>query len=74
VAAKVIHLLKPRWQGRVAQASEPIRPDNPLPAARNCLITPHLAWATREARRRLLEATVANVANFLAGRPSNVVN
>jgi glycerate dehydrogenase len=53
---------------------EPIRPDNPLLAARNCLITPHIAWATREARRRLLAATVANVANFLAGRPTNVVN
>jgi glycerate dehydrogenase len=53
---------------------EPIRPDNPLLAARNCLVTPHIAWATREARRRLLDATVANVANFLAGRPTNVVN
>lgn len=55
-------------------AHEPIRPDNPLLGARNCLITPHIAWATREARRRLQEATVANVANFLAGRPTNVVN
>ena len=53
---------------------EPIRPDNPLLGARNCLITPHIAWATREARRRLLEATVANVTNFFAGRPTNVVN
>jgi glycerate dehydrogenase len=38
------------------------------------VITPHIAWTTREARRRLLDATVANVANFLAGRPTNVVN
>lgn len=66
--------------GRLAGAAadvvsqEPIRPGNPLLTARNCLITPHIAWATREARRRLLEATVANVANFLAGRPTNVVN
>jgi glycerate dehydrogenase len=66
--------------GRLAGAAvdvvgqEPIRPDNPLLAAPNCLITPHIAWATREARRRLLAATVANVANFLAGRPTNVVN
>jgi glycerate dehydrogenase len=66
--------------GRLAGAAvdvvsrEPIRPDNPLLAARNCLITPHIAWATREARRRLLEAAVANVASFLAGRPTNVVN
>ena len=66
--------------GRLAGAAvdvathEPIRPDNPLLTARNCLVTPHIAWATREARRRLQEATVANVANFLAGRPTNVVN
>jgi glycerate dehydrogenase len=67
-------------EGRLAGAAldvvsdEPIRPDTPLLSARNCLITPHVAWATREARRRLLEATVANVAGFLAGRPTNVVN
>jgi glycerate dehydrogenase len=66
--------------GRLAGAavdvvsSEPIRPDHPLLSAPTCLITPHIAWATREARRRLLEATVANVANFLAGRLTNVVN
>jgi glycerate dehydrogenase len=67
-------------EGRLAGAAldvvaqEPIRPGNPLLSARNCLITPHIAWATREARERLLAATVANVANFLAGRPTNVVN
>jgi glycerate dehydrogenase len=66
--------------GRLAGAAvdvvshEPIQPDNPLLTARNCLITPHIAWATREARQRLLDATVANVANFLAGHSSNVVN
>ncbi len=52
-------------------AQEPIRPDNPLLSARNCLITPHIAWATREARRRLLGATLAN---FPTGRPTNLVN
>jgi glycerate dehydrogenase len=38
------------------------------------LITPHIAWATEEARARLMEATVANVAAFVAGAPINVVN
>lgn len=67
-------------QGRLAGAAldvvsqEPIRADNPLLGARNCLITPHIAWATEEARARLMEATVANVAGFLAGQPINVVN
>ena len=66
--------------GRLAGAAvdvvsvEPIRPDNPLLAAPNCLITPHIAWATEDARRRLMDATVANIAAFLEGRPVNVVN
>jgi glycerate dehydrogenase len=66
--------------GRLAGAAvdvastEPIRADNPLLAAKNCLITPHIAWATEEARARLLETTIANVAAFLAGSPMNVVN
>jgi len=53
---------------------EPIRPDNPLLAAPNCLITPHVAWATRESRERLMAITADNLAAFLAGRPQNVVN
>ncbi len=52
---------------------EPIRSDNPLLGAKNCLLTPHMAWTTREARRRLLATTVANVASFLAGKPTNLV-
>ena len=66
--------------GRLAGAGidvvsrEPIRPENPLRAARNCLITPHIAWATEEARARLMDATVANVAAFVAGSPVNVVS
>ncbi len=55
-------------------SKEPIRPENPLLAARNCIITPHVAWATDEARGRLMETTVANVAAFLAGKPINMVN
>jgi glycerate dehydrogenase len=53
---------------------EPIRPDNPLLSARNCLITPHIAWATLGARQRLMATTAANIAAFLAGKPTNVVN
>jgi glycerate dehydrogenase len=55
-------------------SGEPIAADNPLLTAKNCVITPHIAWATLAARRRLLNATVANVAGFLAGRPTNIVN
>ena len=55
-------------------AVEPARPDNPLLQARNCLITPHIAWATGAARRRLMDQVVANVRAFLDGSPTNVVN
>jgi len=55
-------------------AEEPIQPDNPLLAARNCIITPHMAWASLSSRKRLLSAVADNVKNFLAGRPTNVVN
>jgi glycerate dehydrogenase len=55
-------------------ASEPIRADNPLLTARNCLITPHMAWGSLAARKRLMAATVKNVEAFLHGQPTNVVN
>ncbi len=55
-------------------AVEPMRPDNPLRGARNCIITPHMAWASLAARRRLMATTAANVKAFLAGRPIHVVN
>ena len=54
--------------------AEPPREDNPLFGAKNCYITPHIAWATRQARQRLLDQAVENVAAFLAGREENVVN
>ncbi len=53
---------------------EPMRADNPLRTARNCIITPHIAWASLSARRRLMQATVRNVEAFLAGKPINVVS
>jgi glycerate dehydrogenase len=52
---------------------EPPAASNPLLTARNCVITPHIAWATRNARRRLIAATVENVRAFLGGLPQNVV-
>jgi len=54
-------------------SSEPPEKDNPLLKAKNCFITPHIAWATRAARQRLLKVVVDNVASFLAGKPQNVV-
>jgi glycerate dehydrogenase len=66
--------------GRIAGAGldvlsvEPPRPDNPLLTAKNCLVTPHIAWATRAARARLMDTAVANVRGFLGGTPQNVVN
>ena len=65
--------------GRLAGAGldvlsvEPPAATNPLLSARNCLVTPHIAWATREARSRLMEIAVANIAAFLSGQPRNVV-
>jgi len=53
---------------------EPPPADHPLLTAPNCCITPHIAWATRAARQRLLDAAVANVRGFLEGTPRNVVN
>jgi len=53
---------------------EPPLPDNPLLKAKNCLITPHIAWATRSARARLIHMAVENVKAFVEGRPTNVVN
>jgi glycerate dehydrogenase len=55
-------------------SEEPINPDNPLLGARNCVLTPHIAWATNEAKARLIQSTADNIAAFLAGRPINVVN
>lgn len=65
--------------GRLAAAGldvvsqEPINADNPLLRAPRCFITPHQAWATREARHRLMEVTVANVGAFLGGDPQNLI-
>jgi glycerate dehydrogenase len=52
---------------------EPPPANNPLLRARNCIITPHLAWATKAARSRLMQAAVENVRAFLSGKPQNIV-
>jgi len=53
---------------------EPITDDNPLLTARNCVITPHMAWSSLAARRRMMHVTTDNIRNCLAGTPSNIVN
>ena len=65
--------------GRIAGAAldvlsvEPPPADHPLLSARNCIVTPHMAWSTTEARRRLMAAVIENVGAFCAGSPQNVV-
>ena len=54
--------------------TEPIRADNPLLKAKNCIITPHISWAPKESRQRIMDCTVSNVKAFLDGKPVNVVN
>lgn len=55
-------------------STEPPEADNPLLHAPNCVITPHIAWASVEARIRLLQTAIDNVASFLEGKPQNLVN
>ena len=55
-------------------AVEPISASNPLPKAKNCLVTPHIAWAPKAARERLMNIAVDNLAAFQKGSPINVVN
>lgn len=55
-------------------STEPIRGDNPLLKAKNCIITPHIAWAPKESRQRIMDCTVENVRSYLSGQPIHVVN
>ena len=66
--------------GKIAAAAvdvvstEPIRKDNVLLKAKNCIITPHISWATKEARERIMNTTADNIRSFIEGSPVNVVN
>ena len=55
-------------------STEPIKADNVLLTAKNCIITPHISWATREARERIMQTTADNIKAFMDGAPVNVVN
>jgi len=55
-------------------STEPIREDNPLLKAKNCIITPHISWAPQESRKRLMDIAVSNILAFACGNPVNVVN
>ena len=55
-------------------STEPIKGDNPLLKAKNCIITPHISWAAQAARQRIMDITVDGIKAFLDGNPINVVN
>ena len=67
-------------QGQIAGAGldvvekEPMPDDNPLRLAKNCILTPHIAWASVESRQRLIDGVFVNLQNYVAGKPTNVVN
>ena len=65
---------KVAFAGLDVVATEPIRADNPLLKAKNCIITPHMSWGSRDSRQRIMDCTVGNVRAFLDGKPENVVN
>jgi glycerate dehydrogenase len=55
-------------------STEPINGDSPLLRAKNCIITPHISWASKESRQRLMDIAATNLRAFIAGNPVNVVN
>lgn len=66
--------------GKIAAAgldvvsTEPIHSNNPLLKAKNCIITPHISWAPKESRQRIMDITAANIKSFIDGKAQNVVN
>lgn len=55
-------------------STEPIRSDNPLLGAKNCIITPHISWAPKESRQRIMDCTAENIKAFIEGKPVHIVN
>lgn len=72
--ARALHAGTIAGAGLDVIAHEPMRADNPLLTAPNCIFTPHIAWASLAARRRLMAIVAANISSFLSGAPINLVN
>lgn len=72
--ADALHSGKVYAAGLDVVSTEPVRKDNPLLKAPNCFITPHISWAARESRQRIMDITVDNIKAFIQGNPVNVVN
>ena len=72
--ADALNCGKVRAAGLDVVSTEPIRQDNPLLTARNCIITPHISWASRESRQRIMDCTVENIRAWMRGDGLNVVN
>lgn len=72
--AQALHCRQIAGAGLDVVAHEPMLADDPLLSAPNCIFTPHIAWASLAARRRLMNIVAANVASYLDGSPNNVVN
>lgn len=72
--AEALHDGKVYAAGLDVVSSEPIRRDNPLLTAPNCIITPHISWAAQAARQRIMDVTVENIRAFQQGQPIHIVN